>query len=372
MTRRTEKSRPRSAARNPPTPSPAPHRRGGLIPLDTRRIRERALHEYRQAARQLAQLQGHLQRYHTRDVPGFRAWIHRTFGQELTRQRELLQAIEEKRALLIEVEQWIVERGLSEAQAYRHVLWRRANPAEAEAEDRRFEERARQASERDARHGESGPGAEEQADDWPEDSDPFADPDFDDISDDEWDDFSDFMEASTGQRPPPRRPSRAELPREDESAKSLYRQIVRRLHPDHHGHMSAAHAELWHAAQAAYRRRDVVALQGILARCEGGGAPHSESPVSVVRHLVRELRKAIQAVRRETRGFRKEPAWDYERRLRDPRFTARMAAEVDSAQRSLEWTLREVDREIARLERKAVPRPRRPRPSTSVQDELPF
>ena len=376
MSRRSDEWRRRSAAHRP---VPAPVRRaraargGGLVPLDTRRIREDALQEYRQAERQLAQLKRHLQRYHERDLPGFHAWIHRTFGRQLTLQRELLQAVEEKQALLREVEYWIIERGLSHGAAYRHVLWRRAHPAEAEAQDRQYEERARQ----NTRWQDPGadPWTEEEIGDEPEDDGPFGESDFGDIPDDAWEDFSDFVEEFTGHRPPPRETRRAAPPPpENASAKALYRQIVRRLHPDHHGRMTEARAELWHAAQDAYRRGDVEALQGVLARCDGdAGGLNPASSVALIRRLTRDLQQALRAVRSDTRRFRKEPAWGYERRLRDPRFVARIAADMDDARFELEQTLRELDRGIARLERKAGPRPRRERPTPhNLQGELPF
>ena len=53
--------------------------------------------------------------------------------------------------------------------------------------------------------------------------------------------------------------------------KSMYRQIVRLLHPDRGQEMNETEKELWSQAQAAYRSHDEASLRAILLRIEGGG-----------------------------------------------------------------------------------------------------
>ena len=57
-----------------------PSKRRDLIRLDTHAIRHKALGAYHKAERDLDTLKSQLKRYHAQDVPGFRAWMHRTFG----------------------------------------------------------------------------------------------------------------------------------------------------------------------------------------------------------------------------------------------------------------------------------------------------
>ena len=98
----------------------------------------------------------------------------------------------------------------------------------------------------------------------------------------------------TGIRPPGRASAKGpsgRSPEEERSSKALYRTIVRRLHPDHHGHMDETRRNLWHETQEAYRRRDLNALYSILARCDNGEAGlGAHSPVSLVLRLTRQLK----------------------------------------------------------------------------------
>jgi hypothetical protein len=345
-----------------------------LVQLDTHAIRHKSLKDYRKAERSLDELKSQLKRFREQDTPGFRAWLHQTFGSLLTRQRELAQAIHEKQDLLMEIEELADRYRLSDVAAYRKAQWRRAHPEEAQAEDLRFEEEMRRRQEaQGARPGE----APDPCDDAPGLDDRFDDDEFGQVPDDDWNDFSDFFETMTGIRPPPR--SAKHSPQEDRSARDIYRMIVRQLHPDHHGAMSEARKNLWHEAQEAYRRRDVAALHSVLARCDNGAAglgPHT--PVSLIRRLTAQLRQAIQSTRSEIRRMKTDPAWNFEERTRDPRYANQIRAELQSAIHIIEHELRSVYDVLARLERKAnrPPRPspasrRRPPPS-DLMDEFLF
>ena len=342
--------------------------------LDTHAIRNKSLKDYRKAEQNLEQLKSQLKRFREQETPGFKAWLHQTFGSLLTRQRELVQELADKQNLLLEIEDAVGRYRLSDVAAYRKVLWRRAHPEEAQAEDLRFEEEQRQRQEARGREPdeESGP--------WDDESDMdgiFDDKDFKSVGDDAWNDFSDFFEEMTGIRPPPRSAKRS--PQEERSARDLYRTIVRKLHPDHHGAMSEARKNLWHEAQAAYRRRDVNALYNVLARCDSGEAGLGEhTPVSLIRRLTAQLKQAIQSTRSEIRRMKTDPAWNYEERARDPNYVRRIRSDLQSAVHLAEHDLRSVADVLAHLERQAnrpqrQPRPGRRRPPPSdLMDELPF
>jgi hypothetical protein len=331
--------------------------RKDLIPLDTHSLRKKALKTHRQAERALAQLKDKLKRYHDQDVPGFRSWVHRTFGHLLTRQRELQHAIEEKQILIFEIQTMADRYRISDLAAYRKVLWRRAHPDEAQAEDRQFEED-------ESRRQSRAKGTE--ADDL------FGDEAFDDIPGDESDDFKDFFERRTGIRLPSHKPDH---PHPDEkSVKELYRHIVRRLHPDHHGQMNDARKSLWHEAQEAYRRHDLNALHSVLARCDEGEAGLGDhSPVSLIRRLTKSLKAATQAARRDIRKMQRDAAWDYETRIRNPQYVRAVRADLEDIVRELQWTLDDIERELAHLDRLATRQAQRNRPLRKPrQDELPF
>ena len=345
--------------------------RTDVVRLDTRAIRQKALGDYRQAEQKLEQLKKQVQRYHEHDVPGFRAWMHHACGRLLARQRELLNAIEEKRGLLMEIEAWADVHDLSFAAAYRKVLWRRAHPREAEEEDRQM---AAKAAKGDGRNPE----------DWSEDDDwddPFTEDDFG-SPDDAWDAFADMFERMTGKRPPSRagRGGRQVETPDQKSAKELYRTIVRRLHPDHHGHMNEARKSLWHEAQEAYRAQDVNALYSILARCdEGAGGIGDHTPVSVIRRLILQFKKTMRSVGQDIRRAKSDQAWDFETRVRDPRFVRRIRVELEDTIREAEWHLESLTDTLTSLDRAAA-RPASPRkpgrarrpPFPDLEPELPF
>ena len=328
-----------------------------LVRLNTQAIRAKALQSHRRAERALEKLRADLKRYHERDVPGFRAWLHRTFGPLLARQREYQQALAEKLALLDEMKAMVERYGLSCAEAYRKVMWRRAHPEAAEAEE--AEERRQAADTR--RRREQAPGAERPEDDreWDEDLD-----DDDDIfSDDEIDAWLEELLDQDGSPRDGRAP-----PPDQTTARELYRRIVRQLHPDHHGQLSEPRATLWHEAQAAYRRRDLNALQSILARCNDGvAALGAHTPVSLILRLTRHLAKATRTSRSELRGAKRDLAWHYEERIDDRRYLRKVERDVQEVVDQSRRLLDDLNRDLAELEREAnrqgqrkPPLPRRP------------
>lgn len=347
----------------------APHPHRAVVRLDTHAIRDKALKDHRKAERNLDRLKDQMKRYHEQDVPGFRTWMSGTFGRELTAQRELLQRIEDKRDFLLEVQHFVVLHDMSEVQAYRKVVWRRAHPTDAEEEDRKFAEEERTIYEEAARRRE-------------EDEDPFGDSDDErfDIPEEDQEDFSDFFEAMTGQRPPSdafRKP-RSGSTGDEKEVKALYRTIVRRLHPDRNGQMTDAVKDLWHAAQDAYQQHDINALYGILARCEEGEAGLGKhSPVSLIRRLTQQLKNAIRSANRDLRTAKRDVAWDFQNRSREPRFVHQIRHQVDGETRMLERdlaglvsALSELEWRASRPERPA--RRRSPRPYRPTYQDLEF
>ena len=322
---------------------PVLSRRKDLIRLNTRTLRKKALQAHQKAEKALAQLKDQLKRYHERDVPGFRSWVHRTFGNLLTRQRELQHALEEKRTLVYEIQEMADRYGLSEFAAYQKVLWRRAHPDEAQEEDRLYEEAELKRKESRRKRGK------------PDLDDLFED-DFDDWLAEEWGESDDFSEETDEKSAEPH----ADRPHPDQkSIKELYRTIVRQLHPDRHGEMTDARKALWHEAQDAYRRHDLNALHSVLARCDAGEAGLGDhTPVSMIQRLTQQLRAAAQAAKHEMRNRRRDVAWDYETRIRNPRYIQDVRSDLQGMVNDLQWSLNEIERELARLDRMAS-RPKR-------------
>jgi hypothetical protein len=338
-----------------------------------------------------------MERYRHHDVPGFRTWLHGTFGSILTRQREVQEEIRKKQAVLDEIILLADRYGLSDVAAYRKWVWRRDHPDEAEEEDRQFEEARRQREEARQRREEAwrkkyGGDSRAAADDpfgedapWEDDLGDAAKKAFADLSDAEWEAFGAFAEETFGIRLPRRDTGK----KDDEtaggqSAKNLYRAIVRQLHPDHHGNMSDARKELWHEAQAAYKRRDVEALRGILASCDGSeNGPGLHTPVAAIRWLIRRVKEDTRALRREIGKLRNDRAWEYETRIKDPRFVGNIERELKAVLQSHESQLGMLTGSLGDIERRAVrkpaahqnrpgAKPKRPAPVNDDQFDLPF
>ncbi len=343
-----------------------------IVRLNTQSIRKKALQAHRKAERALEKLAAELKRYHERDVPGFRSWIHRSFGDLLTRQRECQQAIEEKMAFAGEVKEMVGRYGLSYPEAYLKVVWRRAHPEAAEDEDRKEAEAQRQ---HEQAHPEERPDDESEWDDDLDDDDDFTDDELDQL-------LEDMLEHS-------RKPQDAGDSHPDhQTAKDLYRNIVRLLHPDHHGQLSEARATLWHEAQAAYRRHDLSALHSILARCEDGVSTLGDhTPVSLILRMTRQLVEAARANRHQLQGAKQDVAWRYEDRLDDRKFIRTVERDLLDLLNRAQGMLAEIKRDLADLEREAnrqqqrnsrpQQKPRRPSPHRHAryyddQDDLPF
>jgi hypothetical protein len=335
---------------------PAANTNRNLIPLNTNTIRKKALKDYEKHERALEQLKAQLKQHHERDIPGFRSWLHQTFGQILTRSRELVEKLRDKQAFINEIASLVHRHQLSEPEAYLKAKWRRAHPKEAEAEDLRLDQEEEQ-------RRKQNPGSRDPQNDEGDEDDPFGmgDGDFKSIPDEDWDDFGDFFENFFGHRPPARTPRRSHA--EEKTVKELYRAIVRRLHPDHHGHMTDARKNLWHEAQAAYSRHDTQALQSILARCdseEAGLGTHT--PISQILLLSRRLKQALQSTRSEIRHAKSDPAWDYQTRITKPAFVRKIRADLTNEADYLTAELNSIDTLLAELEWMAThpPPPRKP------------
>jgi hypothetical protein len=362
-------------------PPPGLSRTKGVIRLDTRAIRRKALQEHQKAQRALDQLKLDLQRYHERDVPGFRSWIHKTFGHLLTRQRELQQALQEKESLIRECAEIAYAYALSEVEAYRKVMWRRAHPQEAQAEDLQRMEEERQRWEALQQKRQQGRVKGDGEQDWDEMEEDERDEEW--AEDEDEDDYLQFLKEFG--RPRGAAGAGKSGAAGQQEVKELYRQIVQRLHPDRHGQMTDARAALWHEAQEAYRRHDLNALHSVLTRCDAGEAGLGDhSPVSRIKHMTQQLKKAARSARSDLHNLKRDVAWHYEDRLGDKRYVRQVGQSLEELVARLQRTFHEVEWALNDLARQAnrEPRPRRtpakkkqkaaqPAPDDE-QTELPF
>lgn len=335
-----------------------------LVRLDTARIRAKALKDFSKAEDNLEKLKSELKAHEERNIPDFKSWLHRTFAAVLTKQRELAQAIKEKQSLLFEIQDVALRFDLSDVDAYRKAIHRRAHPEEAEEEDRIFYEEARRMEEEQRAAQEQHRRRNRHSNDDHLDDFFGEDPRERFDSKEEWDEFSDFIEDMTGYRPPEMKEDtwRKPPPEGSKDAKDVYRTIVRQLHPDMNGQMDDTKSALWHEAQDAYRRNDLAALHNVLGRCKGEDRPGSHSPVGLILMMTQHLKKSARALRADIQNARQHPAWDFVRRAKSPAYVNRIRCQLEDDSWRLNHELRVISQELQDLERQAtrIPPKRRP------------
>lgn len=306
-----------------------------LLVIDNEPIRRRVLRDYHSVEKSLGQLREQMDGFEACDLPAYHRWESVTFGALLTEIRELEFQVRDKSGLLMEIEEEAFWRNCGLAAAYRVVTQRRARPVEPEDEE-------------DEPFGgdpmdDAEPGGEKMF------GDSDLPPGFDFAGYDRmsapakkamrtnYENLAAMFEAFTGNpapdfdevlrrerpggtagSPPPER-HRPEKPAAvnpaAERLKSLYRQMVRKLHPDTNPNQGWRERELWHDVQAAYQAGDLERLEAVAGRCEIGlNGLSADVPVRFLLRMIGDLRTALRSLKRQTRDARKHAAWNFSRR----------------------------------------------------------
>jgi len=307
-----------------------------ILVIDNEPIRQRALKAYQAAEKNLLLLRGEIEAFETRDLPAFHRWEASVFGALLTEIREMESTIAEKQRVLAEIEEEAFWTNCSLVAAYRKVMRRLSRP-ETSSSDRE--------EEFDPFEG-NGP-----ADDGGDGERMFGDSDlppgfdfaeYDALSKAEKKKFhasyaqvAAVFEAVTGNpapnledvlrrnrgetsdQPRPRIPQ-APPPKhtvEGDRLKTLYRRLVRELHPDANPDHGWRERELWHEVQAAYEARDLERLEAAAGRVEVGvqGASHN-LPLSRLARMTRDIRSALHGLKAQIRHARDHAAWNFSAR----------------------------------------------------------
>jgi hypothetical protein len=315
-------------------------------------------------------------RFEREDQPAFARWKAATFGAMLSRIRELEALLREKESLVLEVEQEMAFGGSrSYRAAYARVQKRRANPdAEPEPPPR-------------SSHGPKF-SDDEEMDEFSQELlfeeflRTFLGMNPDRMSDRQYARmFADFKANLLGQsRPEPADEWDAEPEREfapepaaENSVKSgpnrlkeLYRLLVRRLHPDTRADNNAEVSALWHDVQEAYEAGNVDRLEMLLAFTDiQSNTAGDHTSLSQMRAVLAELRAAFNALQRNLRAAKKDPAWDFSRLTDRTKAEARLRRELETI---LDWhedQIRQLEAMLAQWSAPPSPRQRRRPPSTT-------
>jgi hypothetical protein len=128
----------------------------------------------------------------------------------------------------------------------------------------------------------------------------------------------------------------------DARVKTLYRVLVRRLHPDLRDDASTEVSGLWHEVQEAYAAGDVAHLEILLALIDiESNGTSAQTSVSQMRATLAELERATRALEKSLLEAEGEDAWDFAQRgpNEDLRLRLERQLKSDLAQRSLRLDL---------------------------------
>jgi len=303
-----------------------------IVWVDQTSLRETAARDCASEMARLEKVRAQLQCFKQDDQPMFESWLAQNFGAILSQLRENRQIIDEKESLIREVELAVLfGDARSHRSAYRQILEDRADF------DREFSERD---SGNDFSRGSREDFSEEE--DFPRE---FSDDDAGDSEGEEGDDellFRSILEEQLGVDPDDlsraeynrlfaefqrevlgKKPSGAAKTQEGspeyfeeqskaERVKELYRQLVRRLHPDMRPEGSGASLGLWHEVQEAYVAGDLERLEVLFALSEVADQNVSSSTTLFqMRVALKELRRSLQAVYCSLAAAKKEDAWGF-------------------------------------------------------------
>jgi hypothetical protein len=295
-----------------------------LVLVDQTPLRDRVAEECSAAMARLDRVRAGWHHFERKDKPAFARWRAREFGALLSQAREVEIQIRDLQMLIHEVEMEM-RRGFQDAhRAYQRVMFRRANPAAAGADEESASNRGREATARRLTDFEKEALFQE----WVKRSLGTNPDKMDD------DAYSASFEAFKSHmfRPPAEEPSpvRTARPRPRSAAaqpepppigetseevdgrlKELYRRLVRRLHPDLRADGSAAVSALWHEVQEAYAAGDVARMEILLALSDIEAKRTADQTLSQMHAVRAELLRALRALEKSLLEAEAEDAWDF-------------------------------------------------------------
>jgi hypothetical protein len=339
---------PRYARRSRPLRHPSSCTALVFIDASPRRKKERAL--YRRRTNELERETERLKTFEDRDVPDFSRWIEHEFGAALEAIREAAAVVRTLGELQDDVRAYAAMRRLPLWRAYRDVQEAR----EAGTLDELFRQLDEQA------RGGARPESQDPDDDLGELLREFASFAREAFGVDLGLDAEDGDTQRTAHQPRGDAWSRHGAAQHTTAAerdadsylKSLYRQLVRALHPDAGVEMTAERQRLWDEVQDAYSWGDFHRLARLHAKvCEGrsGGGRALDLdtiPIGDIMTLRRTIEQRLKAIRARLKEARQEPAWGFSTLLlRGGRALGRLWFEIDRELRSdLALTRAEKDR----------------------------
>jgi hypothetical protein len=291
-----------------------------MVLLDQEPLRKKAALDCSREMARLEKLRADYQRYEKKDRPLFDRWMAQTFGALISALREGVSSLREKEGLIAEVNLMVIfGNARSHRAAYKMVLERRAAPPEEAGEDEDWEDDYDDFGSAENVHGGARDSAQERML-----FEEFLELNFgvypEDLTKAEYADLLARFKKEVLEEPPSPKEraanTRAKAPPPEkqgaERLKEIYRQLVRRLHPDTRKDSSPSATALWHEVQDAYATGNLERLETIFALSEMTEQTFSATTTLFQMHsALRELKRSSQAVLRTLSAAKKDPAWGF-------------------------------------------------------------
>ena len=104
----------------------------GLVLLDQTVIRKQTLGECHKTLKKIDKAKQEIEQYEKVDKPAYEKWIQENFGELITRIRMHSQEIQEKRALIEEIQEEAFFQRITFIEAFKIIKYRKAHPEEFE------------------------------------------------------------------------------------------------------------------------------------------------------------------------------------------------------------------------------------------------
>ena len=267
-----------------------------IVLVDASRLQGIAWADFHTARKRLEKASRDLHRHEQVDTPAYERWVYKTFPTLLTELRQLHEEVASKSAQVNRVQHLAMLTGRSARKIWRDLKAEQADPSSVAADDVGDEE----GNPFDAFDSDEDENATESQE--PKKLGNGHDEDADDFTSDE----NDTRGANH------RKGADAPASRDGSDAKSIYRRLVQRLHPDRGGDWTDARKRLWNEVQLAWEARDTDWLARLEIEWEANNdALGPDTPLSRLRAAITQILQARRDIERKLRYYRRSPPWRF-------------------------------------------------------------